>query len=237
MTGRKDLLDLLELQAVDSEIDRLKERRQSLPELEQYRSAAGELEKLRRVAAEQEEAVAQITQSVNRAQGELELREQKRASEEQRMYAGGINARDLQNLQSELEMLSHQIASGEDEILSALDEKDAREGELNQTRDQIAGLETEHARLEQTISDEWKRIDTENASLREKREVSVQLIPAGLLELYEEIRPHKEGVAVGRLAEGVCGGCHLTLSLAEQAEAERSDPPRCLHCRRILVPQ
>jgi predicted nucleic acid-binding Zn-ribbon protein len=44
-------------------------------------------------------------------------------------------------------------------------------------------------------------------------------------------------VAVGRLADGICGGCHLRLSAAEQVEVLRDFPPRCMHCRRILVPQ
>ena len=47
----------------------------------------------------------------------------------------------------------------------------------------------------------------------------------------------EEGIAVGRFAEGVCGGCHLKLSAAEQAEVRKESPPRCLRCMRILVPQ
>lgn len=237
MTAGKEMLDLLDLQAVDSEIDRLSERRQTLPELEQFRSASSKLEELGRVASGQESTVKEITQSINKAQGELELREQKRAQEEQRMYAGGINARDLQNLQSELEMLSTQIASGEDEILAALEERDLRQNELDQTRADVAEVESDYSRLEQSISAEWEKIDKQIGELRDQRQVIAKLISPDLLELYEELRPHKEGVAVGRLADGVCGGCHLSLSLAEQAEVGRSDPPRCLHCRRILVLQ
>ncbi len=62
------------------------------------------------------------------------------------------------------------------------------------------------------------------------------LIDEALIDLYESLRATKEGVAVGRLADGVCGGCHLALTAAEQLEATRADPPRCIHCRRIIVP-
>ena len=41
---------------------------------------------------------------------------------------------------------------------------------------------------------------------------------------------------VGALIEGVCGACHLKLSAAEEHEARQEDPPRCVHCRAILVP-
>ena len=91
--------------------------------------------------------------------------------------------------------------------------------------------------LEGTIKGIWREIDDEVARQEEKKQGIVPLIPPELMELYEVLRPAKEGVAVGRLAEGICGGCHLALSAAEQAEILRQDPPRCLHCRRILVPQ
>jgi predicted nucleic acid-binding Zn-ribbon protein len=56
-----------------------------------------------------------------------------------------------------------------------------------------------------------------------------------LLDLYENLRSHKEGVAVAAYDHGVCGGCHMALSPAEQEEAFSGDLPRCVHCRRILV--
>ena len=61
------------------------------------------------------------------------------------------------------------------------------------------------------------------------------LIPEDLLALYEELRPIKEGVAIGRLVDSICGGCHLRLTAAERLDVTRSEPTRCIHCRRILV--
>ncbi len=61
------------------------------------------------------------------------------------------------------------------------------------------------------------------------------LIDEDLIALYEDLRRAKDGVGVGRLADGVCGGCHLRITEAEELEVRRSDPPRCIHCRRILV--
>jgi predicted nucleic acid-binding Zn-ribbon protein len=53
--------------------------------------------------------------------------------------------------------------------------------------------------------------------------------------MYEKLRHSKEGVAIGRFEHGVCGGCHMALSPAEQAEAFSDEIPRCVHCRRLLV--
>ena len=93
---------------------------------------------------------------------------------------------------------------------------------------------TENA-LEQSIAAAWKEIDLEIGRKEARKSEMVPAIPSDLLERYEKLRRTKEGVAVGRLDNNQCGGCHLTLSTTEQAEAAESDPPLCVHCRRILV--
>ena len=56
MEELRSLTDLLDLQAVDSRIDRLIEQRQNLPALEEYRSADA---RLRELIAERDAAAAQ----------------------------------------------------------------------------------------------------------------------------------------------------------------------------------
>jgi predicted nucleic acid-binding Zn-ribbon protein len=91
------------------------------------------------------------------------------------------------------------------------------------------------AGLEEVIAAAWRQIDAQIGRHEEsKREIAATISPE-LINLYEQLRKSKEGVAVGRLTGGVCGGCHLTLSLPEQTEAADWDPPRCIHCMRILV--
>lgn len=237
MDERQNLADLLDLQAVDSDIDRLLEQRQGLPELEQYRRAhdqalalAGEIEEL-------EQRQHDLDLAIDKEEGEMGLKEAKKTTEERRMYAGGLSARDLTHLQEEVEMLGRNIAEMEDRILALLEDREQLGAELAEAGKRHRDVRAEEERLEAVIADTWKDIDAELARKEERKGAVVSLIPADLLELYELLRPHKEGVAVGRLAEGVCGGCHLRLSAAEQAQVLKAHPPRCLHCRRILVPQ
>ncbi len=89
---------------------------------------------------------------------------------------------------------------------------------------------------ESTVAALWKEIDLELGRREERKAGIVPAIPARLLALYEELRRTKQGVAVGSLSDGQCGGCHLHLSPTEQREVRETDPPRCVHCRRILVP-
>jgi len=237
MEELRSLEDLLDLQAVDIEIDRLLHRRGSLPELDEYRAAHEEVAALEARMAEVGARLRSADLASDKADGELQLAEAKLQREEQRLFAGGLSARDVEHLRREVEMLRRQTSERETEILTLMEQRDAAQTELN-------GLEAEHAaakahedRLGGAISGIWKEIDAEIAAKEQRKAAIVPLVDSDLLELYEQLRPTKEGVAVGRLSEGMCGGCHLRLSAAEQAAVVKEHPPRCLHCRRILVPQ
>ena len=113
--------DLLDLQVVDLEIDRLLERRQGLPELAAYRRAHNEGERLAAEVARSREEGKVLRLAIDKAEGELRMVEDKKAMEERRMYAGGLSARDLENLVQEVEMLGRKVGTFEEEILALLE--------------------------------------------------------------------------------------------------------------------
>lgn len=233
----RSLEDLLDLQVVDLEIDRLLHRRQSLEELGLYKAAHEQVAALDARLAEAEARLRQLTLDGDKAQGELDLAEEKLQREERRLYAGGLSARDAENMRKEVEMLRRHISEREDVILESIDAREKAEVEVTGLRAERSAAQAEKDRLDGLIRAAWQVIDADIARAEARKREIIPLIDPELLGLYEELRPLKEGVAVGRLAEGVCGGCHLLLSAAERAEVLRDFPPRCMHCRRILVPQ
>jgi predicted nucleic acid-binding Zn-ribbon protein len=123
----------------------------------------------------------------------------------------------------------------EDDVLMLLDRHEELETAVAAATRAVASAEVTIRSHEAEVDEAWKRIDAEIARKESRKEAIVPLIEPEILELYEALRAHKEGVGAARLADGVCGGCHLTLSPAELLEVLNEDPPRCLHCRRILV--
>lgn len=229
--------DLLDLQEVDSEIDRLLNQRQSLPELDSYRAAADRANAISAELVETETLFKSTTRTLDRAEGELVLHQEKREVEERRLFAGGLGAREADHLRQEVEMLTRQGSELEDQLLEIMEAKESQGARAVELSEELATARSEQERLEAVVADLWKGIDAEIARKEERKASIVPVILPDLLELYEELRPNKEGVAAARLAEGTCGGCHLRLSAAEQVAVKKEDPPRCLHCLRILVPQ
>ena len=229
------LSDLLDLQEVDLQIDRLLDRRQSLPELAQYRAANS-----KRTAAEgdRDEVMGrhrEMSLQLDKAEGELEMLEARLQESETRLYAGGMSGRETEHKRLEVTSLRGQQSALEERVLKLLDTRESLDAELAAAEQAIAAATTVEKDLEGRIAEQWREIDRELGRREEKKSEILPSIPADLLELYDTLRKTKEGVAVGRLEQGHCGGCHLALSLPEQSEAQEYDPPRCTHCRRILV--
>lgn len=237
MNEFQSLSDLLDLQAVDLHIDRLLHQRQSLPELKDYRAAHANAEGIGAKLADVEAELKTVGLEEDKAEGELELLEQRLHQHEQRLFAGGLSARETENMRRDVESLRGRESTMEDEVIVLLDRKEALEAEVAALAADLEEARKEQQRLEVIIAAEWKKIDAEIAKQESRKVDIVPLILPDLLVLYERLRESKEGVAASRLEDGgICGGCHLRLSAAERNQVLAEDPPRCLHCRRILVP-
>ncbi len=229
------LSDLLDLQEVDIEIDRLLNTRQSLPELEEYRRTHARREETGRELQRLRDDLRALDLELDKGQGELDILEAKLNETETRLFAGGMSSRETEHMRLEVQSLRGQRDALEEKILGLLDRRDELAAAVAEAERRVEEVAAREEELEARIAETWRKIDADLARLEARKSEMVAAVPDDLLELYEDLRRHKEGVAVGRLEHGVCGGCHLTLSPSEQAEAARSDPPRCVHCRRILV--
>ncbi len=229
------LADLLDVQELDLQIDRLLAKRQSLPELAAYKAAH---EREQELTAEIKTAAGELKTlelEFDKSEGELQILEAKLTEHETRLFAGGMSARETEHMRLEVQSLHGQQEALEQRVLAMLER-------LDPAREHVAGLEArrdaiiqEKAGHETSIKSEWKLIDAELARKEERKAEALVPVPPDLVEMYETLRSSKEGVAIGRFEHGVCGGCHMTLSPAEQNEAFQADIPRCVHCRRILV--
>ena len=229
------LTDLLDVQDLDSEIDRLLERRQSLPELEGFREKHEEIQRLEVRLEELSAELKRIELDLDKAEGELELLEVKLDEHETRLFAGGMSARETEHMRLEVHSLRAQKDAREERVLAMLEDIDPARQAVAGLQEEIAALTTEKERLEGVIKEEWRKIDAELARKEERKTEATTPVPDDLMDLYENLRRIKEGVAIAPYDHGVCGGCHMALSPAEEEEAFSQEIPRCVHCRRILV--
>jgi uncharacterized protein len=229
------LADLLEVQNLDLQIDRLLEKRQSLPELDVYKTVHSRLQELEAKRDTSATSLKQLDLELDKSEGELQILETKLNEHETRLFAGGMSARETEYMRLEVQGLRGQSEAMEERVLQMLEDIDPARDEVKSLETEIEAVNSEKMELEASIKRQWKQIDAELARKEDRKKEAVRPIDDDLMELYEKLRRIKEGVAVASYDHNVCGGCHMAFSPAEQEEAFSSDLPRCVHCRRILV--
>jgi len=232
----EDLQALLALQVVDSQLDRLKATLAALDTgaatAASYATGKAEFDKLKSTAIK--------TQTEQHdAEMRLQAIETKTTQVNKQLYeSGAVSARDLKNLQMELDMLARQKGDAEEKVLIAMEaaaEADAfakaKEAELTDLADVYRGLRSRY----KTRSAE---LTAEIAAVTAQRATVAAPVPAPLLARYEQIRTRKGGVGAASLSpDDTCGACHIKLN-AGLVDAIRAagEPQLCEYCGRIMVP-
>ncbi len=228
---------LLDLQALDTSVDRLETRRAQL-------EAGAELAAVRRQTEEAEAALGElrlaldeVSRTQSRLEHEVDTMNQKAAAEEKRLYDGSVaNAKELDAIQHEIASIRDRRSRTEDELLELMERREDLENRAGSMEDGVAKLRT---RLEEAGGESVHELDRIGADLAAKRAergaITPELDPE-LLELYEDLRRQKKGVGAAALVDGVCQACHEQLSALEIAHLKKTDGiRRCEHCRRILI--
>lgn len=235
--SRDTLAQLLELQKVDSTIDRLEARRRSLPELAELEELERRLIALESSLGEYEAVASDHEMRQMRLEAEADAISAKIASEEAKLYSGAITSpRELSDLQSEVEALRRRRSSLEDQELDEMEIKEAAEKRVSEVADEMAAVKEAGTQATARRDRATAAIDSELAAARVARSQWVSRFEADLVTLYEDLRLAKGGVAAAALVDGVCQGCHIRLA-SQEFERVRAATGlvRCDECRRILV--
>jgi uncharacterized protein len=228
---------IIELQELDSAIDRLDHRREQLEAGEELSALRKEMEEADARLGEIRLASDAVASDSRRLELEIESMNAKLDAEQKRMYDGSIaNPKQLQALQHEIASLKERRARAEDDLLEQMvrrEDLDARAAEAE--NDATAA----RARVEEVGGDAVKELDQIGADLAARRSEREALVPAfdeELLELYDELRESKHGIGAAAIVDGVCQACHEKLSAVELDRLKRADGvKRCEYCRRIVV--
>lgn len=229
------LADLLDLQALDSRIDLLLDQRANLPELVEYKELHGRVAELASTVGELEATLNTTNSELRNTETELEVIEVKLGTTEQRLFAGGMNAKQSENMRLEVRQLKDQISTSEDKVLAALDQRETLEGELSTEKGLFDAATGRKDELEAKIKGDWTEIDGEIGRKEARKADLIPTIDPDLIGIYDKIREQRNGVGVGALEDGVCGACHMRISPAEIYAVKQEELPRCIHCARLLV--
>ena len=229
------LQQLLALQQIDSQIQRAKRQQAAL---DTGAEAGAQFE-----AAQS--AARQALAAAHKAAGELkdnELKlssiEAKRKQYQQKLYQGSItNARELGNIEREIEALGRQRSDLDGRILELMEESEKLQEEADRAEAAARQAETHQADVVAAFRSRYEALSLELTELQPRRsEAAAAIADAALLKRYETIRAKAGGIGIARVEGNDCGGCRMTLpSSIVKAVRESPDVQTCENCGRLLT--
>ena len=228
---------LLDIQELDTAIDRLRSRIRALEAGDDAAAALGEANEAERQMGELRLRLDELSRDQMRFEHEIDSMSQKAEAEERRMFDGSVaNARELDSIRHEVDNLKKRRSDREDELLALMEVREELESQERASAERSEALRARVEEVGGVAADELERLGIELKERSEARGALAETVDPEYLELYEDLRPQKKGIAAVALVDGVCQGCHEQLSSVYVDRLKRSEgPKRCEHCRRILV--
>ena len=232
-------LRLLDLQSLDSTLDRLAHRRRTLPEIEQIADLEQRLSGLGDEIVKAETEDRDLGREQTKIETDVDGVRSRTERDQKRLDGGAVSsARELENLQSEIASLHRRQGDLEDQVLEVMEQRESVQHRLAELTDERERLQAELDAAVQRRDQAFAEIEQESVSVAAQRGDLAGTLPADLLDLYGKIRESASGVGAAPLHRGRCEGCHLqlnTVDLNALREAPADRVVRCEECRRILV--
>ncbi len=231
---QRQLLDLAE---VDAELARVAHRRRNLPELAEITEAEKRLRERRDALVAAQTTASDLEREVSKQEREIESVRARAERDRKLMESGSVSAKQLADLERELETLARRQSVLEDDQLELMERKEAVDADVQRTAAEGDKAEQELADAQRRRDEALADLDTTQARREADRKNLVPKLPENLLALYERVRAHK-GIGAALLKSRRCGACQLELdrsSIAEIKAAPDDEVVQCENCDAILV--
>ncbi|OBH41563.1 zinc ribbon domain-containing protein [Mycobacterium mantenii] len=228
---------LLELSKLDAELSRITHRAAHLPEQEACVRLQAEFEAAGDRLAAVRIALEDVDAHVSRHEAEIEAVRQREDRDRSLLQSGTIDAKQLSDLQHELETLQRRQTSLEDALLEVMERREELQSQLDGEQQTLTSLEAEMTGARQALDAAVAEISEARELQSSRREsLSAALDPA-LSALYERQRAGG-GPGAAQLLGRRCGACRLEIDRGELSRisaAADDDVVRCPECGAILL--
>ena len=231
----QQLAALYELQSLDVKISQINA---GLAALDGAKALKQQLAAAESIA---QEAAGKLTEhDTELADSELKLKsiDEKRGSVEKRLYGGTVsNARELQALEKEVEILKKRQGDLDGRTLELYDLVEAARKQARSAENMVAQIEKNVAdalAAESSRRAQWEAELAECASQREAAAAEVTDRP--LMSRYDTLRKKSAGTGIAKIVDGKCEGCHVAVtSFVVRKAHEAKEFQSCENCGRILM--
>jgi hypothetical protein len=233
MENLKDQIKLLvELQGLDTNIFRLQDEFDSIPEIIKNKEAEFKDKSVELKKFEDELKTLQLKRKEK--EGDLEAKEGNIKKYQQQLNQVKTN-KEYTALQEEIGRIKSDNSIIEEAILNIFDQVDAENKRIAKEKEFLKSEEAKFNEEKKRLADESSRIKSEMGALKAQREGLAAKVEKNILKKYEMIVKNKGGLAVVTIADEACQGCFRVLPPQVVNEVKmNSELVLCDNCSRIL---
>jgi len=225
---------LVELQAADSEITRLRSRLNAFPQ------QLTEIEK--RLAEGKQHVTAKknsLTESLkDRKKYELDVEAWKERAKKYRDQSFTVKTNEAYKaLQHEIEHAEKEVAQAEERLLARMVDGEQFDVDVKSAEHQLKEIERDTGAARQKAQAEQAAVQKELEAKQAQRAQLLPDIPKDLLETYERIAARHHGVGLAAVRDEACGSCGMRVIPHTFQLLRRDDSKQifqCENCSRIL---
>jgi len=226
-------LGLYRLQQVDSQIDQIQSRLRSIQQTLENDEALREASQLFSAAT------AQHTDAERRlklSEAEVEKQRIKIEQTEASLYGGKVqNPKELQDLQKDVASLKRHLETLEERQLEAMISAETAENEFQTAKSDLERVQSNLKEQNKDLTGESEALRKNLEPLNSERQAVVSDIAALTLNVYDQLRKQKRGLAITTIADNSCEACGTTLTPSQQQTARSTSQLfHCPTCGRIL---
>ncbi|KUI26347.1 zinc ribbon domain-containing protein [Mycobacterium sp. GA-2829] len=228
---------LLQLVEVDAALTRVEHRVRKLPEQEELDRIRAEHGAANDRVATLGIAMEDLDDQVAKFESEIDGVRQRENRDRALLDGGSVAAKQVVELQHELETLERRQASLEDSLLEVMERREELAAQRTAELARVADLDTTLAEAQRAVADAVADLDRTRQENLTRREELLTALQPDLVELYEKQRA-RGGAGAGQLQGRRCGACRLEIDRGEMSRitaAPADEVLRCPECNAILV--
>ena len=226
-------LGLYRLQQVDSQIDQIQARLKAIQQtLENDLELCGANEKF--AAAERKQRDAEHTLKLSEA--EVEKQRIKIEQTEASLYGGHVhNPKELQDLQKDIASLKRYLETLEERQLEAMMAVESTEKDLQAAKTDLERVQSNLKEQNRDLTLKSETLQKDFERVNSERQAIITDIANQTLNIYEQLRKQKRGIAITTVADNSCEACGTTLTPSQKQSARSTSQLfYCPTCGRIL---
>jgi len=203
---KKQIISLVSLQELDSEIYSLKNEKSCKPVEIKAIESAFEAKKESLAVLEKKSLDLQK----RRKEKELELATNAEAVKKLQVQLYSLKTnKEFQTMQQQIADAQADGSIIEEAILISFEESDKLKLQIDQEKSKLSNEEKIFQQQKSTIEMRLKEIDDHLSQLEAQRKQIMPGVDAKMLSVYERILNSRDGLAIVSVIDNSCGGCHM----------------------------